>query len=57
MTLLQWTYMLFLLTVVGGGTLFFAYLLPKRNYPLGLVITHLGLAAITLIFFTIAVFH
>ncbi len=57
MTLLEWTYILFLFTVVGGGTLFFAYLLPKRNFPMGLILTHLGLAALTLVFFTVAVFH
>ncbi len=57
MSLLGWTYMLFLLTVLGGATLFFAYLLPKRHFPMGLIVTHLGLATVTLIFFTLAVFH
>lgn len=37
--------------------LIFVYLLPKRNFPLPWVITHLGLAAITLVFFTVAIFH
>ncbi len=57
MTLLEWTYLIFLLTVLGGAVLFFVYLLPKRNFPLAWVITHLGLAAITLVFFTVAIFH
>lgn len=57
MTLLEWTYLLFLLTVLVGAVLFFGFLLRKRRFPIRWLVVHLGLAAVTLVFFSLAIFR
>ncbi len=57
MSLIGWAYVSFLLNVIAGFVLFFGFLMRKRRFSLGWTLTHIGLGAITLIIFTLAVFH
>lgn len=54
MTLMTWAYLMFLATSIGGGILFFAYVLPGKRFPLKTLIGHLVLATATMLILLIA---
>ncbi len=57
MSLIVWAYLVFLLNVIVGFVLFFGFLLRKRRFSMRWTLAHIGLGTLTLIIFTIAVFH